>query len=59
MLIVVVVRKIEINNNNLNRRANLIPILQKGTLRLKEVNLPVSHGWSMVELGFESWSVGL
>lgn len=58
MLIVVMVRKIEINNN-LNSRANLIPILQKGTLRLKEVNLPGSHGWSMVELGFESWSVGL
>lgn len=39
MLIVVMVIKIKIiKNNNLNSGANVIPILQKGTLRLKEMN---------------------
>lgn len=36
-----------VQNNNLNSRASVIPILQKGTLRLREVH---SRSWQVTQL---------
>lgn len=36
-----------VHNNNLNSRASVIPILQKGTLRLREVH---SRSWQVTQL---------